>query len=343
MKKIVIHKPGGYERLVLEDHRGLSARDGEVLIEVRAIGVNYADCCVRWGVYESAKEYVGWPITPGFEVAGHVKAVGSGVEGWKVGDPAMAITLFNGYATEVVVPAHQVFRVPKGFTLEEAAAFPAVHMTAWHALEQIVRIRKGGLLLVHSAAGGVGTALLQLSKALGYRTVAVVGSTHKIETAKRFGADSVIDKSTSDLWKEAKRLAPDGYDAVLDANGAETLRESYRQLAPTGKLLSYGAHTMLPKDTGRLDYVKLVKGFLKIPRVNPLKLMSDNKTISGFNLSFLFSRRDLLVDGMNSLLAYAESGALKPPVTTTFPLAETGRAHAAIESGKTVGKLVLVP
>jgi NADPH:quinone reductase-like Zn-dependent oxidoreductase len=341
LKKIVIHKAGGYERLVLEEHPDLKVGTGEVLISVEAAGVNYADCCVRWGVYESAKKYVGWPITPGFEVAGKIAAIGSGVTKFKVGDPAMAVTFFNGYASQVKVAERHAFPLPQGFSMAEAAGFPSVYMTAYHALHQIVRIRAGGTILVHSAAGGVGTALLQLAKLAGLKSVAVVGASHKVEVAKKFGANEVIDKSKADLWSEAKRLAPDGYDAVFDANGAETLKESYAQLVPTGKLVAYGSHTMLPKEGGRLDYLKLVTGYFKLPRFNPLNLLSDNKTVVGFNLSFLFSRDDLLSEGMDALFAGVKSGKILPPAVSLFPLAEVGKAHAAIESGKTVGKLIL--
>jgi NADPH:quinone reductase-like Zn-dependent oxidoreductase len=341
MKKIVVHRPGGYDRLVLEEHPDLLPGPGEVVVDVKSAGVNYADCCVRWGVYSSAKKYVGWPITPGFEVAGHVRAVGEGVTHLRPGDPAMVITRFNGYATQVKVPASQVFPIPEGFSMEEAAAFPGVYMTAYHALYQIVRIRPGGTLLVHSAAGGVGTALLQLARAGGFRTVGVVGSAHKVEAAKRFGANEVIDKSSADLWREAERLAPGRYDAIFDANGAETLLESYRHLAPTGKLVAYGAHTLLPKSGGKLNYLKLVRGFFKVPKFNPLVLLSQNRTVTGFNLSFLFEREDLLTEGMNALLQGVKDGKIQPPAVTLFPLGEVGRAHAAIESGQTVGKLVL--
>ncbi len=326
---------------MLEEHPDLAPAPGEIVIAVEAAGVNYADCCVRWGVYESAKKYVGWPITPGFEVAGRVRAVGEGVKRYRAGDAVMGITFFNGYASQVRVPESQVFPIPHGFSMAEAAGFPAVYMTAYHALHQIVRVREGGTILVHSAAGGVGTALLQLARSAGYRSIGVVGGPHKVEVAKRFGADFVIDKSSTDLWREAERLAPEKFDLVLDANGAETLRESYRHLAPTGKLIAYGSHTILPKSGGRLNYFKLIGGLLRTPRFNPFALLSENRTVAGFNLSFLFSRNDLLNEGMRELFAGVNDGKIRPPAVTLFPLAEVGRAHAAIESGKTVGKLIL--
>ena len=342
MKKIVIHRPGGYERLKIEEHPDLIAKPGEVIVEARGMGVNYADCCVRWGVYESAKKFVGWPITPGFEFAGRVKSIGSGVTKFHVGDSVFGITLFNGYSTQIAVTEDLIFALPKGLKFEEAAGFPAVYMTAYHALHQLVRIRKGGTVLIHSAAGGVGTALLQLCRIEGLRTIAVVRGHHKIETAKEFGADVVIDKGSQDLWKEVELAAPHGLDAVFDANGFETLQKGYEHLAPTGKLIVYGAHNLLPKTGGKLNFFKLITGYLKIPKYNPMKLISDNKSVVGFNISFLFMRKDLLTEGMTQLLKWLDEGKIIPPKITLFPMTDVALAHKSIESGQSVGKLILV-
>src|SRR5690606_30795686 len=122
---------------------------------VQAAGVNYADCVVRMGLYESAKKYVGWPITPGFEFAGRVDALGEGTPGLAPGDEVFGVTRFGGYASSVVVPRHQVFRRPAVCSPDEAAAFPSVHLTAWYALFELAHPRPGSTLLVHSAAGGV--------------------------------------------------------------------------------------------------------------------------------------------------------------------------------------------
>jgi NADPH:quinone reductase-like Zn-dependent oxidoreductase len=345
MQKVVIHRPGGYDRLLLESHPDPEPGPDEVVVRTSAIGVNYADCCVRWGVYESAKEYVGWPITPGFEFAGVVEASRS--IRWKLGTRVFGITRFGAYATHVRVPEHQLFEIPKGWNDEQAAAFPSVAMTAYHALFQTIQLRPGMNLLVHSAAGGVGTALLQLGRIAGYRMVGVVGAAHKIQTARAAGAETVIDKSGGDLWEAARRACPEGYDAVFDANGPTTLMDSYRHLRPTGKLVTYGFHGMLPRSgdgsRGRLHLLKAALGWLRIPRFNPLHMTSANKSVVAFNLSFLFERRDLMDEGMGALLLWAAEGKLPPPGVTHYALDRVGEAHAAIESGSTVGKLVLVP
>jgi NADPH:quinone reductase-like Zn-dependent oxidoreductase len=341
MRKVVIHGPGSYDKLRTEEHPDPVPGAGEVLVDVDHAGVNYADCIVRMGLYESAKKYVGWPITPGFEVSGRVAALGAGIADLELGAPVFGITRFGGYATKVVMPRHQVFGLPRGFAAAEAAGFPAVYMTAYYALCELVRLRPGMNVLVHSAAGGVGGALLQIAKVEGCRVVGVVGASHKVDAARALGADAVIDKSREPLWKTAERLAPEGYDVVLDANGVETLGQSYRHLASAGRLVIYGFHTMMPRQGGKPDWIKLALDFVRTPRFSPLALTNDNKSVLAFNLSYLFHKNDLLREGMGRLLGWVEQGRIKAPPVTKFPLDRVADAHRAIESGTTVGKLVL--
>lgn len=336
MKRIVIHSAGGYEKLRVEDAPDPVAGPEEVLVRVEAVGVNYADCIVRMGLYASAKEYVGWPITPGFEVAGTTTE----------GERVLALTRFGGYATHVVVPRRQVFAVPDGFSIAEAAAFPAVNLTAHYALHELCKLRPGMTLLVHSAAGGVGSSLVALGKIAGCRVAAVVGGSHKVEHVRTLGAELVIDKSRDDLWREAERFAPKGFDVVLDANGVETLKQSFAHLGPTGRLVVYGFATMLPKSegrsgTGKPRWSKLAIDWLRTPRFDPLTMTNENKSVMAFNLSYLFDRPDLLADSMGALLSWVREGKLGPPRTQTFAFDRVADAHRALESGSTIGKLVL--
>src|SRR5215475_7963710 len=160
MQKVVVHSAGGHDRLRIEEHPAPEPGPSEVLVETRSIGVNFADLVVRMGLYESAKKYVGWPITPGFECAGRVLRVGPGVTDLAPGDEVVALVRFGAYATHVVAPRAQVFRRPEKLDLISAGAFFVVHLTAWYALAELCRMRPGRRVLVHSAAGGVGLALV---------------------------------------------------------------------------------------------------------------------------------------------------------------------------------------
>jgi synaptic vesicle membrane protein VAT-1 len=342
-RKIVVHSAGGYDRLQVETAPVPAPRPGQVRIDVRAIGVNYADTIVRMGLYSSAKEYVGWPITPGFEVSGVVGAVGEGVTDLAVGAEVIAVTRFGGYASHVVVDRMQVFAKPRATSFEQAAAIPAVYMTAWFALYELAHPRRGAKVLIHSAAGGVGGALIQLAKLRGSEVIGVVGASAKIASAHELGADHVIDKSKQDLWREAKRLAPQGYDVILDANGVSTLADSYAHLRRAGKLVVYGFHSMLPKTGGKPSWPKLALDWVRTPRFSPLDMTDQSRSVLAFNLSYLFDREDFMREGMADIIGWLETKAIVPPPITTYPLAEVARAHADIESGKTVGKLVLIP
>ncbi len=341
--KVVIHKAGSYDRLTLETGPAPEPGPREVRVEVRASGVNYADVVVRMGLYASAKELVGWPITPGFEVAGVVTAVGAEVDDLEVGARVFAVSLFGGYASDLVVPRHQVFPIPASMSFVEAASVPVVALTAWFALFELANPRPGAKVLVHSAAGGVGLSLVQMAKIAGCEVVGVVGGSHKVEAAKAHGCDHVIDKSTQDLWAEAARIAPEGYDVVLDANGVGTLKDSYEHTRRAGKLVIYGFSTMMPRSGGRPNYLKLAVDYLRTPRFNPLDLTNESKSVLAFNLSYLFDRTDILEAAMSDIARWLDEGALRPAPATEYPLADVARAHADIESGKTVGKLVLVP
>ena len=341
MKKIVIHKPGGYEQLAIEQHPDPIPGPNDVIVSVNAIGVNFADCVTRMGLYASAKQYVGYPITPGFEVSGTVLECGTDVTDLEPGTAVIAVTRFNGYATRVCVNREQVFHLPQQLSYAEAAGLPTVSLTAWFALFQLAHVQASDTLLVHSAAGGVGSMLVQLGKLSGCRVVGVVGATHKAAAVTALGADEVIDKSTSDLWEEAERYAPGGFDVILDANGVATLKQSYRHLAPVGRLVVYGFHSMLVTHKGLPGKLRLAWDYLRTPRFSPFDLTTRNRSVLGFNLSYLFDRRELIATGMQQILQWLEEGKIVLPTVTRYAFESVAEAHRDLESGQTVGKLVL--
>jgi len=341
MRKVVIHRPGGYQRLELEEHPDPVPGPGQVLVEVAAAGVNFADCVVRMGLYRSARDYVGWPITPGFEVAGKVTALGGGVVGLEVSEPVLAVTRFGGYSSHLVVPREHALALPRGLSMAQAAGVPTVFLTAYYALHELVHPRPGQVLLVHSAAGGVGGALVQLGKLAGCSVVAVVGAAHKVEVAREHGADRVVDASAEPLWAAVERHAPAGFDAVFDANGAATLRASYQHLRAPGKLVVYGFHSMFARGRGRPSWARMALAWLRTPRFDPLLMTHENRSVLAFNLSYLFEEKEVLGQAMGRILGWLEEGRIRPLRVTTFPLERAADAHRALESGTTVGKLVL--
>jgi NADPH:quinone reductase-like Zn-dependent oxidoreductase len=344
VKKVVIESAGGYEKLRIRRGADPSPGSGEVVLETRAIGVNFADSVVRMGLYESAKEYVGWPITPGFECAGRVLAVGPEVDPSLVGAERVALTRFGAYATHVAVPVNRTFPIPDELGVAQASSFYVAHLTAWYALRDLCRPRPGNKVLVHSAAGGVGSALVLVAKALGCSVAGVVGATHKVASVHALGADLVIDKSQESLWPAARRFAPKGYHVVLDANGVETLKGSYAHLAPMGRLVVYGFHTMFRKGgSGRPELLKLAADYARTPRFNPIAMTNANKSVLAFNLSYLLEEAELLKEAMAEIGTWLREKKLGPVTLTEYPLERVAEAHRALDSGETVGKLVLIP
>eukprot|EP01098_Paradermamoeba_levis_P013337 TRINITY_DN6067_c0_g1_i2.p1 TRINITY_DN6067_c0_g1~~TRINITY_DN6067_c0_g1_i2.p1 ORF type:complete len:389 (+),score=120.19 TRINITY_DN6067_c0_g1_i2:108-1274(+) len=388
MKKVVIEGPGGFEKLkVVKDLPLPKPKKGEILVEVKATGVNYADICVRMGFYGSAQKYVGWPITPGFEFSGVVIEVGEEAEEktkttnkspenlvlierenekesesengnkFKVGDKVVGVVRFGAYSSHVVVPTDQVLPLSSdlGLSFEAAAAFPSVFLTAYYGLFELAHPKKNDLVLVHSAAGGVGGSLVQLCKIAGCKVVGVVGKTEKVQPTLLLGADYVIDKSKENLWQRAKQIVAevvgdsaadgvgDGFDLIFDANGVETLANSYANLATGGKLIVYGFHTMLPKTTGYPNIFRLIWDWWWTPTFNPLNMTSDNKSVLAFNLSYMFSKKEIFLRIMNQLFDWVREGKIKHFKVTSYPLENVVEAHKDLQSGATIGKLVLIP
>jgi len=230
-------------------------------------------------------------------------------------------------------------------SLEHAAAFPSVWLTAYYALYELANVKQHQTILVHSAAGGVGSCLVQLGKVRNCKVVGVVGAAHKTSLVKTLGADEIIDKSSQHLWKEVEKYSPNGYDVILDANGVETLKQSYEHLSVGGKLVSYGFHSMLPRTGGYISIwhlPKLVWDWWFTPAFSPINMTSANKSILCFNLSYMFEQHTLLVEMMDTLLDLLVEGKIKSPTITIYSFEDVVKAHKDLESGMTVGKLVLV-
>lgn len=339
MKHIVFKRPGGYDQIAVQESPDLHPIEGQVVVNVKAAGVSYGECIIRMGLYKSAKKH-GYPITPGFEFSGTVAEVGTDVKNFTVGQEVFGVSWFGAYATQVRVPKEHLFPTPNGLSMQQAATFPVSFITAWYATVKLGQAAPGMTALVHSAAGGVGMALVQILKAKNCTVMGVVGSPKKVDAARSNGCDYVIDKSTEPLWVTAKKHAPQGYDLVFDSTGVETLKEGYRHLKLTGRLVTYGFASMLPR-SGRLNFISLAIKFFKSPRFNPIRMADDNKSVMAFNLSFLFDRKDILAEGMSTLLDMLRAHRIRPLPVTEYAFTDYANALRALESGTSTGKLAL--
>jgi len=312
---------------------------GEIQVDVRACGINFADISVRLGLYAAAKDL--YPLCPGLEFSGIVARTGPRIEHFRPGERVFGVTRFGAYATAInTIPEH-LWHLPENCDFPRGAAFPVAYLTAYYALHHVGHLRPDDRVLVHSAAGGVGTAILHLLRANGNLSAGVVGRHEKVPHARNAGASIVIHKDKQPLWETAEQWSPEGYDLILDANGASTLKASYNHLKPGGRLLIYGFASMF-SHTGRKNYLKLIWYYFKTPRFNPFQLTGSNRTISGFNLIYLFENKAFFREIMETLLRLDREGHLGDMPLTTFSFADVSNAHKAMESGKTAGKLVLL-
>jgi NADPH:quinone reductase-like Zn-dependent oxidoreductase len=247
---------------------------------------------------------------------------------------------FGGYTDTLVVPSGQAFAMPAAMSFEEGAALPVVYVTAHHMMLFSGNLRQGSRVLVHSAAGGVGTAAIQLAKTRGC-TIFGIASPSKHGFLRQQGVHHPI-ASGADYSAEVRRHVGDaGLDLILDPVGSRSWSVGYDLLGPCGRLVVFGMSSVASGE--RRNMVHAALRVLQIRRLNPMRLMSDNKTVSGTNLGHLFGRLDLLRPQFVALLAMYEAGEIKPHVDRTFRFEEAAAAHRYIHDRKAVGKVLLVP
>jgi len=334
MRAVWIPRPGPPEVLEVRDGADPVAKPDQVLVRVRASGVNFADVSARLGVYPDAPPP---PCVVGYEVAGVVEQVGANVQAVKPGQRILALTRFGGYADLVAVPADQVFMMPAAMSFEEGAAIPVNYLTAILMLRRFGNVKEGDRVLVHAAAGGVGMAAIQLCRIAGAEVIGTA-SASKHETLKKMGVAHCIDYRMEDFEEGVKRVTGGrGVDIALDATGA--FRKSYRCLAPLGRLVCFGlSQASSGMGPSRLRALLAVA---QLPWFHPIKLMNDNKAVIGVNLGHLWDHIGMLRREMMGLLEDYDGGRIKPVVGKTFPLAEAAKAHRFMQERQNVGKVVL--
>jgi NADPH2:quinone reductase len=322
VKAIQFKEVGGPQVMQIVEVPKPEVRPGMVRMRVHAAGINFADTFFRQGTYLIKPKL---PDTPGMEAAGVIDEVGPGVEGLKAGARVAAVGL-RAYAEYALFYANQVIPLPDFISFEQGAAFPIQTLTAWFMLHNSHQTTPGQTVLVHSAAGGVGIVAMQIAKAAGARVIATVSSESKIDIAKQYGADEVINYESKDFAEEAKRLtAGKGVDLILDAVGKPTFEKGLGCLAPFGHTILYGRAGGPPD---KLDVFRLFEKSLKV---------------SGFVLYTASANHELMRKGTEQSFKLMQEGKLKILIGKTFPLAEAPAAHRFIESRGSVGKLVLIP
>jgi NADPH:quinone reductase-like Zn-dependent oxidoreductase len=312
---------------------------GQVRVRAKACGLNFAEVSARQGLYPDAPKP---PCVVGYEGAGVIDALGEGVEGLTVGDRVLYLTRFGGHADTVVVAQRQALVIPDRMTFEEAAALPVNYVTAYHMIHQIHRTRPGEHVLVHMAAGGVGTAVLQLCRHIGDVTTYGTASAAKHDYVRSHGCAHPIDYRTQDYVAEVLRLTHGrGVDLVLDALGGPDWRKGFKLLKPGGMLVAFGlANTNVG---GKRSLFHVAKQIVQVPVFSVIKLLDQNKAVAGVNVGHLWGELDLLTREMLALIALYEQGAIRPHVDSRWPFSQAADAWKQLEYGQNKGKVLLIP
>jgi putative PIG3 family NAD(P)H quinone oxidoreductase len=323
MKVVIFERFGDPDVLQLVERPEAAARPGEVLIDVQATALNYSDLLQRRGTYVMKTE--GENIL-GIECSGVIIEVGAGVGTWKVGDRVCALLPGGGYGERVTVNADHVLPCPQGLSLPEAAALPEAACTLWSNLRDIGRLQPGDTVLIHGGAGGVGSLAIQWARQWGARVLTTAGSPEKLQRCLDFGADVAIDYRSEDFVDVVQRVTEGrGVDVILDNMGAAYLARNIESLAVDGRIVMIGLQS------GRETQVHLGKMMGKRAALHTTSLRDRSAA----------AKKAIVAGVLQDIWPHVSRGRIKPVIDKIFPLTAVVDAHAYMESGSHVGKIVL--
>ncbi|MBV1703854.1 MAG: NAD(P)H-quinone oxidoreductase [Hyphomicrobiales bacterium] len=323
MRAVAISKPGGPEVLVAETRAVPSPGAGEILVRVRAAGVNRPDALQRQGAYPPPP---GASDLPGLEVAGEVAAIGAGVARWKVGDAVTALTPGGGYAQYALAPAGHALPVPHGFDMVQAAVLPETFFTVWVNVFERAGLKAGETLLVHGGGSGIGVTATLLGKAFGARVIVTAGGPERCASCRAVGADAAIDHRAEDFVAATREATGGrGADVILDMVGGDYVSRNYLAAAEGGRI-------------AQIAFLHGPKAEVDLRPLMMKRLVHTGSTLRPRTIAEKAAIARALEEKVWPLLS---AGRCKPPIDSVFPLDEASRAHARMESGAHFGKIAL--
>lgn len=338
MRQIVTTTTGGIDVLKVQQKPDPTPRDDQVVIRVRAAGLNFADILARQGLYPDSPPK---PVVMGYEVAGVVEAAGKDVNSSFVGKSVAAMTRFGGQSEMVAVKANQIFEKPDKLTFEQTAAIPVNYLTAYALLVVMGSLHAGESVLIHNAGGGVGLAALDIAKKIGAVTYGTASPGKHQFLAER-GLDHAIDYRKQDWLPVLKDLTDGrGVDLVIDPIGGAHWKKSYAALRATGRLGMFGISTV--SANGLAGKLNMLKAAIQTPRFHPFGLLNKNRGVFGLNLGHMWHEPEKVAVWMRDILRGVDEGWVNPYVDRSFSFDQAGDAHRYLEERKNIGKVVLVP
>ncbi|WP_369601539.1 medium chain dehydrogenase/reductase family protein [Hahella sp. SMD15-11] len=336
MKALRISRVGDPDVLQLDSLPEPEPGAGQVRVRVAYAGINFADIMARKGMYPDAPPL---PACMGYEFSGHVDAVGEGVEAFRPGQPVFGLSRFNAQAEKVVVNANQLFHVPDGLALPEAAAIPVNYLTAWVLLRVMGSLAPEDTVLIHNAGGGVGLAVIDIARQVGARMIGTA-SGRKHEFLRERGCHELVDYTRDDWFDRVMALTDHrGVELVLDPIGGAHLKKSYRALRATGRLGMFGISTASEGGAGR--WLGMARMAIGMPFFHPVGLMNGNRAVFGVNMGHLWHEPEKVRRWMADLLTGVKEGWVRPHVDKVFTAEEGAEAHRYIESRMNRGKVLL--
>ena len=338
MRQIVTTANGDIDVLKVQEKPDATPGDDEVVIRVRAAGLNFADILARQGLYPDGPSK---PCVMGYEVSGVVDAVGKDVNSSFVGKSVVAMTRFGGQSEMIAVKATQMFEKPDKLTFEQAAAIPVNYLTAYALLVVMGSLHEGELILIHNAGGGVGLAALDIAKKIGAVTYGTASpGKHKFLTDR--GLDHPIDYRKQDWQPQLMQLTNGrGVDLIIDPIGGAHFKKSYESLRHTGRLGMFGVSS--GSANGLSGKLKMLKAAIQMPRFHPLGLFNKNRGVFGLNLGHMWHEPEKVALWMRDILRGVDEEWIRPHVDQAFSFDDVGKAHRRLEERKNIGKVILVP
>ena len=332
MKRIVYTKRGGLEAIEIIDEKSPEPGNNEVMVEVHRAGINFADLMMRQGLYGAAPDF---PFTPGYEVSGVIRAIGSDVERHNVGDRVVALTGFGGYAEQVVVSEERAWTLPDNVSFDAAAAMPVTYLTAHHMLVHLGNFREGDSVLVHHAAGGVGTATAQIVKALKGGRIYGTASVEKADFVEEMG---MIHIPRGEDFVQRIKGESDGVHHALDPVGGKHVMESYKALRNGGRLYVFGASSAV-KGPKRSLWTA-IKMWRTTPRFDPIRMMNSNKSVHGVHMG-MWKDEEIAREQMIALASMLEKGQIDPVIDSVYRFEDVAKAQQYIHNRGNRGKVLL--